>query len=181
MTESHIARVGRGRAIADLCEVHDETFDVVCAFEVLEHIEDDAEALKEWRKHLRPQGWVLLSVPAHERRFGPCDEFAGHFRRYEQPSIRAALTGGGFDLVSIRSYGVGLGQALEWTRHRIAARRLSSIHIEERTAASGRFLQPKSRIAALGTAAVAAPFRVLQTPWANSDIGIGYVVLARAS
>src|SRR5580658_844251 len=44
-------------------------FDLVCAFEVLEHIEDDAQALAEWAGLLRPGGWLLLSVPAHQRRF----------------------------------------------------------------------------------------------------------------
>src|ERR1051326_6090556 len=46
----------------------EERFDAVCAFEVLEHIEDDAAALAEWAGRLRPGGWLLLSVPAHQRR-----------------------------------------------------------------------------------------------------------------
>src|SRR4051794_31779546 len=38
------------------------TFDMVCAFEVLEHIEDDAAELEEWRSHVRLGGHLLLSV-----------------------------------------------------------------------------------------------------------------------
>ena len=48
-----------------------ERFDLVCAFEVLEHIEDDAAAVKDWASRLRPGGWLLLSVPAYQRRYGP--------------------------------------------------------------------------------------------------------------
>ena len=52
-------------------ELGDDRFDLVCAFDVLKHIEDDAAALKEWTSRLRANGWLLLSVPAHQHRFGP--------------------------------------------------------------------------------------------------------------
>ena len=47
------------------------------------------------------------------------------------------------------------------------------------TATSGRYGQPSSRGTALVRAAAAAPFRVAQAPFRSSEIGIGYVVLAR--
>ena len=52
-------------------EIGAERFGLVCAFEVLEHIENDVAAVKEWASLLRPGGWLLLSVPAHQRRYGP--------------------------------------------------------------------------------------------------------------
>ena len=55
----------------------------MCAFEVLEHIDDDALALKQWREYLRPSGWLLLSVPAHQDQYGAADELVGHYRRYD--------------------------------------------------------------------------------------------------
>ena len=66
----------------------DETFDLVVAFEVIEHIEDDVTALAEWVSHLRPGGWLVLSTPAWQKRFGPADEMVGHFRRSARPTIR---------------------------------------------------------------------------------------------
>ena len=66
-------------------------FDLVCAFEVLEHIEDDAAAVRQWAARLRPGGWLLLSVPAHQRRYGPADELVGHFRRYDPARLTALL------------------------------------------------------------------------------------------
>jgi len=68
----------------------DERFDLVCAFEVLEHIEDDAAAVKEWSSRLRPAGWLLLSVPAGPDQYGPWDELVGHFRRYASAGIAAS-------------------------------------------------------------------------------------------
>ena len=55
----------------------EDRFDLVCAFEVLEHIEDDQNALIQWTAHLRPGGWLLISVPAHQRRYAAADELVG--------------------------------------------------------------------------------------------------------
>ena len=72
VASQRISAAGRGEvrniAVEDL---GDDQFDLICAFEVLEHIEDDAAALKEWTGRLRPHGWLLLSVPAHQHRYGP--------------------------------------------------------------------------------------------------------------
>jgi SAM-dependent methyltransferase len=57
------------------------TFDLVCAFEVLEHCEDDVAELRRWAERVRPEGWLMLSVPAFADWFGPADRKAGHFRR----------------------------------------------------------------------------------------------------
>ena len=51
----------------------DASIDLAVAFEVIEHIEDDAEALRLWREHLRPGGWVMLSTPPFQSRFGALD------------------------------------------------------------------------------------------------------------
>jgi 2-polyprenyl-3-methyl-5-hydroxy-6-metoxy-1,4-benzoquinol methylase len=48
----------------------DERFDVVCAFEVLEHLHDEVEALRRWQRHLAPGGSLIVSVPAGRARFG---------------------------------------------------------------------------------------------------------------
>ena len=106
----------RNIAVEDL---GDERFDLVCAFEVLEHIEDDATALKEWSSRLRPGGWLLLSVPAHQHRYGPCDEIAGHFRRYDPAAMTALLTRCGFTEIQLRQYGFPLGYVLEAGRNLI--------------------------------------------------------------
>ncbi|NNU27568.1 methyltransferase domain-containing protein [Isoptericola sediminis] len=139
-------------------------FDVLCAFEVLEHLADDAEALASWLPLLRPGGLVLVSTPAWQARFGPMDTAVGHHRRYDPPQMRELLRGAGLTDIGGRLYGMPLGYALEAVRNRVAERRLAAdgTTTAERTARSGRLFQPSS--AATGAAVTAAtwPFRVAQ-------------------
>jgi SAM-dependent methyltransferase len=157
-----------------------QQFDLVCAFEVLEHIEDDRAALAEWAALLRPGGWLMLSVPAHQRRFGPWDTLVGHFRRYDPASLSSLLAEAGFTDVRTRLYGFPLGYALEPVRNAVGKRRLAAAtgqSFEERTAGSGRQLQPSA--GAIGTVSrwATVPFRLLQR--AFPQVGTGLVVVAR--
>jgi glycosyltransferase involved in cell wall biosynthesis/SAM-dependent methyltransferase len=167
----------RNISFSDLGE---ERFDLVCAFEVLEHIEDDAMTLKEWATRLRPGGWLMLSVPAHQRRFAPADQMAGHFRRYDPEGMAALLTSCGFTDIRIREYGFPLGYLLEAARNQIARRRLAASpgqSLAERTAGSGRLLQPSGGAIGAVNRWGTAPFRVVQRAFPNT--GTGLVVLAR--
>jgi SAM-dependent methyltransferase/glycosyltransferase involved in cell wall biosynthesis len=158
----------------------EDRFDLVCAFEVLEHIADDAAALKEWAARLRAGGWLLLSVPAYQRRYGPADELVGHFRRYDPPGLVTLLEGSGFGDIEVRHYGFPLGYLLEAARNAIGRRRLASgapQSVAERTAGSGRLLQPAGGTRAAAARVGTAPFRVAQRAFPNT--GTGLVVLAR--
>ena len=177
--EARLAGVGHGRILDDLHKLRGETFDVVCAFEVLEHIEDDAKALREWSEFARPGGHVLLSVPAHQRRYGKFDELVGHYRRYDHDVLEQTMRDAGLDVMDIRTYGVGIGQLLDYGRQIVAPRVHPADSVEGRTAASGRMLQPTKKSVFLACAALAAPFRVIQRPFAHTDYGMGYVALAR--
>jgi glycosyltransferase involved in cell wall biosynthesis/SAM-dependent methyltransferase len=157
-----------------------ERFDLVCAFEVLEHIEDDAAAVKDWAGRLRPGGWLLLSVPANQRRYGPWDELVGHFRRYDREAITDLLASCGFGEIKVRYYGFPLGYALEAGRNLVGRRRLAPAEdqtVAERTAGSGRLLQPTTSVRGLATRWGTVPFRALQRAFPGN--GTGIVVLAR--
>jgi hypothetical protein len=179
-----MAAAGRGEVRnAAVSDLGDSQFDLICAFEVLEHIEDDAAALKEWADRLRPGGWLLLSVPAHQHRFGPADELVGHFRRYDPEAMSDLLASRGFTVVQMRQYGFPLGYLLEAGRNLIGRRRLASasataMSAAERTAGSGRLLQPSGGARGAAARWGTAPFRVLQRPFPNT--GTGLVVLARS-
>jgi len=67
----------------------DRRYDVVCALDVVEHIDDDAEALRWIATLLRPGGVLILTVPAYQWLFSDHDRALGHYRRY----TRARLVG----------------------------------------------------------------------------------------
>jgi SAM-dependent methyltransferase len=153
-------------------------FDVVCVFEVLEHIEDDQAALRDWRTRLNPGGSIMVSVPAFPERFGAWDIKAGHYRRYEPQELAQLLVESGYSRPEVRVYGFPLGYVLEWGRHRVAKQADASSSLAERTAASGRALQPPDGIA-WATRLASAPFRLLQRSFHRSRRGIGLVALAQ--
>ena len=159
----------------------DETFDLVCAFEVVEHIEDDVAALAEWAARLRPGGTLLLSTPAWQRRFGPADELVGHFRRYDPPVLRERLTGAGLTGVEVVHFGMPLGYLLEAGRNAAGRRRLAAgtaaATKAERSDASGRTLQPSTSLAAQAARLGTLPFRGLQRAFPRT--GPGLVAVAR--
>jgi SAM-dependent methyltransferase len=181
MAARRLRAVGRGevRAATALPDRR-RPYDMVCAFEVLEHIEDDAAALRCWRDQLADGGHLLLSVPAHPARFGPSDRYVGHVRRYDRQALAGVLAAAGFEIREWRSYGAGLGHALDAARNAVLRRRGTGRDAAEGTALSGRLFQPRSRPRVLFNYLAAVPFRVLQAPFASSDVGIGYVVLAQA-
>jgi len=157
----------------------EETFDLVCAFEVVEHLEDDAWAVKTWTQHVRPGGHLMLSVPAFAARFGPWDQLAGHYRRYDPATMTTLLTDSGLADVEVVVYGFPLGLALERVRNviaRVRTRRLPASPAD-RTSASGRLIQPTRHRTGVSIELATLPFRALQRRF--PDRGTGLVALAR--
>ncbi len=74
----------------------DGSFDVVGAFDVIEHCEPEAQAIEELARVLAPGGRLLASVPAYQWAWSDHDERAGHYRRYTRPRLRAAVEAAGF-------------------------------------------------------------------------------------
>jgi len=154
-------------------------YDLVCAFEVLEHIEDDKGALSEWVRLVRPGGHLMVSVPAWQQRFSEWDELVGHVRRYSPEELTDRLGDAGLIETTVTLYGWPLGHLLEAGRNRIAARRMSAVSeasFEVRTASSGRLLQPTA-LAGLAVRAGIAPFGLLQR--LRPDSGTGIVAVGR--
>lgn len=58
------------------------SFDMVVAFDVLEHIKNDSAALREWKRVISPKGRIFLTVPAYQWLWSGHDESLHHFRRY---------------------------------------------------------------------------------------------------
>jgi SAM-dependent methyltransferase len=150
-------------------------FDLVCAFEVIEHIEHDEQALDAWAGRLRPGGWLLLSTPAYQHRFGPADEMVGHYRRYDPPVMARLLAHVGLRDVEVVQFGAPLGYLLEAGRNAVGRRRRASIcsaPIAERTYASGRTLQPASTLHAAAARFGTLPFRWVQHAFPRRGPGL---------
>ena len=153
-------------------------FDLVCAFEVLEHVERDAETLAAWAERVRPGGWVMLSVPPFQRRFGPSDRAVGHFRRYEPEQMRDLLLACGLSEVQVLLYGFPIGYALDAAKNALVRIAGADGSQEERSASSGRRFQPKERLGSVITI-LATPFCFFQRPFQKTRLGSGLVAVAR--
>ena len=178
VAQQRVAEVGDGEVRhGDLSVVKpDETFDLVVAFEVIEHIEDDAGALAGWVEHLRPGGWLLLSTPAWQKRFGAADEMVGHFRRYDPPVLRERLSAAGLVDVELVHFGAPLGYLLESGRNYAGRKKLgagaTSTSMSERSDASGRTLQPSTSWTATAARLGTLPFRALQRAFPGTGPGL---------
>lgn len=79
-------------------------FDVVAAFDVIEHIEDDRAVLREMHRAARPGGGILLTVPQHPWLWSEFDVRARHVRRYTARELRGKVLAAGFEIVKMTSF-----------------------------------------------------------------------------
>ena len=79
-------------------------FDVIGAFDVLEHIPEDESVLGNIHRALKPGGGVLISVPQHAWLWSTSDEIAHHVRRYGRGEMEAKLTSSGFRILRSTSF-----------------------------------------------------------------------------
>lgn len=84
----------------------DETFDPVCALDIVEHVEDEDRAFSELSRVTARGGTVLISLPLHPARWTAFDDFVGHRRRYEPERLLAKLTESGLAVESSAVYGM---------------------------------------------------------------------------
>lgn len=79
----------------DVCT---EQYDLITAFDVLEHCPDDEKALSDWSSLLKDNAFLLITVPAFPSLWGKNDELSHHFRRYTKATLRQVLGKTGFTL-----------------------------------------------------------------------------------
>lgn len=164
------------------------SFDFLCAFEVLEHIEDDLGALREWSRYLRSGGRLIISVPAHPERWNAADEWAGHFRRYRRQDLTQMVEAAGFRVQDVLCYGFPLANVMERATAGFYARQSANHEREKldktgRTGESGTDRRQLTRLwrfySVFPVSLLMAGLWNLQRRALRSDRGVGYILIAR--
>lgn len=81
-----------------------DEFDVIGAFDVLEHIEEDTDVLAGMHRAVRPGGGIVVTVPQHPILWSAQDKHAGHVRRYTRAELRRKFERAGFADVKATSF-----------------------------------------------------------------------------
>ena len=75
------------------------SFDLVLALDLLEHLDNDLETLREISRVLKPGGYLLVTVPAYKFLWSRHDELNLHRRRYVLPQLRSRVEAAGFTII----------------------------------------------------------------------------------
>lgn len=81
-----------------------QEFDVIGAFDVIEHIDDDVQVLKQLHKALNDSGIIILTVPQHRWLWSDVDDCACHVRRYDSQDLHEKVCCAGFDILCSTSF-----------------------------------------------------------------------------
>jgi SAM-dependent methyltransferase len=86
--EKRLGRTVMRSPLPELAEVADARYDLIGAFDVIEHIKDDAAAIASIAVKLRPGGKFVMTVPAHQWMWSAHDVVNHHQRRYSKSALR---------------------------------------------------------------------------------------------
>jgi SAM-dependent methyltransferase len=150
------------RADARALPLPDASLDLVVAFDVLEHIDEDADAVAEIHRTLRPGGTALIAVPCDMRLWSAHDVAVGHVRRYTRESLTAVVEKAGLVIDELWSWNVLLRPIAAWRRRR----------------STGSDLDELPKVVNLGLAAIIAAERYLPV---KSLPGVSLVLRAHRS
>jgi len=104
----------------------DREFDLVCAFDVIEHVQDDRRLFGEVSRVLKDDGVLIFSVPVHAHLWTEFDDLVGHVRRYEPPQLLAMMAGNDLSLEKSAVFGMQpanprlVQYGMWWLQHRRA-------------------------------------------------------------
>ncbi|BBX49400.1 hypothetical protein GCM10009645_02260 [Mycolicibacterium poriferae] len=139
----------------------EEPVDSVVAINVLEHIEDDAGALRSLATAVQPGGSIVLWVPGYQQLYGEFDRKVGHVRRYTPATLASAVRRAGLDVELVKPVNL-LGGIAWW----LTVRRGGSTSPDSKlVAVFDRFVVPVTR----------ALERVMRPPFGQSVLCVARV------
>jgi SAM-dependent methyltransferase len=115
------------RADARFLPISSAVLDLVVAFDILEHIDEDHLAAAEIRRTLRPGGTALIAVPADMRLWSAHDVAVGHVRRYDRAGLTAVIEKAGLEIDELWSWNVVLRPVAAWRRRKSAGSDLDDL------------------------------------------------------
>lgn len=165
-----IAREKTGRDflsgyLPDNIPVRPGSFDLICLFDVLEHVKKDEASLAAMRRMLKPGGKVVLTVPAHQWLWSTHDEGLHHMRRYSRSLLKRRIEEAGFRIDKLTYTNAALFPAAVLARLADRLRRSN--------AASGQAMPPPVLNAAM-KAVFSAESRIVP----NASLPFGVSLLA---
>jgi SAM-dependent methyltransferase len=101
ISEKRLGRKVMSSPLPELAEVSDSHYDLIGAFDVIEHIEDDRAALASIAAKLKPGGKFVMAVPAHQWMWSAHDVVNHHKRRYSSRALKALIEDSPLELVKI--------------------------------------------------------------------------------
>lgn len=105
-------------------------FDLIGAFDVIEHLSDDFRVFRSLHSMVKPGGMLLLTVPAHQSLWSYFDEVSHHCRRYEAADLRHKLSEAGFEIEFLSQFMASIYPLLWFVR------RIRSLRRRARSSAS---------------------------------------------
>lgn len=154
-------------------------YDLIVGLELIEHLPDDLSALKKINRLLKNKGLLIISVPAHEKKWSILDIWAGHCRRYEKQDLIKKLEKQNFKIKKIYNYGFPLLNILLFIRKKIIDPRSAQGSLESNTKRSGMDRGLEKKFKFFFNDFFVYPFYLLQKLFLSNDLGPSYLVIAK--
>ena len=101
LAEQRLGRAVHNAPLPELSGIDDAAYDLIGAFDVIEHIDDDCAALRSIAGKLKPGGKLVMTVPAHQWMWSAHDVVNHHKRRYSKRALRRLIEGSPLKLDAI--------------------------------------------------------------------------------
>ena len=101
LAEKRLGRQIHGSRLPELPGIPEQHYDLIGAFDVIEHVDDDHAAIASLAKRLKPGGKLVVTVPAHQWMWSAHDVVNHHQRRYSKAALKRLIAGSPLKLEKI--------------------------------------------------------------------------------